>query len=111
MRERNIQLILRVTPEEKDAIYKRMELCKFRKFNTYARKMLLNGMIVEVDLSEFHELAGEVNKIGLNINQIVKKVNATGFVNKYELESLQGAVNSIWQLLKSYLSILQSINL
>jgi hypothetical protein len=36
--------------------------------------------VIRVDLSEFQPLADEVNRIGVNINQIAKTVNATGTI-------------------------------
>ena len=66
--KRNTQLIIRVTPEEKAFIYeKKMPLLRTKNFNAYARKMLIDGYIINVDLSKYHELANEINKIGVNI--------------------------------------------
>ena len=69
-RKRAVQLIVRVTAEEKDHIYKKMELYGTENFNAYARKMLIDGYVVKVDTGHFQELAQEVNKIGTNINQL-----------------------------------------
>jgi len=107
-RKRNTQLILRVTPEEKDFIYKKMGEFGTANFNAYARKMLIDGYIIKLDLAQFQMLAGEVNKIGTNINQIAKVANTTGAVFGDDVEKLKEAVNEIWQLLKSSLSALLS---
>ena len=107
-RTRNVQLILRVTPEEHEFIKKKMTLIGTNNFNAYARKMLIDGYVIEVDLSKYHELANEVNKIGVNINQIAKIANETRGVSPQSIDHLQQEVEKIWQLLKLSLSKLQS---
>ncbi len=58
----------------------------------------------------YHELAGEVNKIGVNINQIAKFANETGGIYPSEISRVKELIDDIWQLLKSSLSELQSIS-
>lgn len=107
-RTRAEQLIIRVTPEEKALIQKKM--CQFgtENFSHYARKMLIDGYVIHVDLSEFQPLADEVNKIGVNINQIARTVNATGTIFGDDMLRLKEMMDEIWRLLKSSLSGLLS---
>ena len=107
-RTRSVQLILRVTPQEHEHIKQKMALMKTNNFNAYARKMLIDGYVIEVDLSQYHELASEVNKIGVNINQIARMVNETRHISPHQIERLQQELEQIWQLLKLSLSELQS---
>ena len=107
-RKRATQLIVRVTPEEKEHIYKKMELYGTGNFNSYARKMLIDGYVVRVDTAHFQELAHEVNKIGTNINQLTRVANITGTLGKNDINKVQELVNELWQLLKSSLSALLS---
>jgi hypothetical protein len=107
-RIRNEQLIVRVTPEEKKLIQKKMSQYHTGNFSRYARKMLIDGYVINVDLSDFQRLSGEVNAIGVNINQIAKAVNATGRVYENDIAQAKERVEDIWRLLKSYLSELLS---
>ena len=107
-RKRSTQLIIRVTPDEKDFIYKKMEQFGTANFNAYARKMLIDGYVIHVDLDEFQQLANEVNKIGININQIAKVSNTTGMLFGDDIEKMKERVTEVWQLLKSSLSVLLS---
>jgi len=107
-RKRAVQLIVRVTAEEKDHIYKKMELYGTENFNAYARKMIIDGYVVKVDTAHFQDLAHEVNKIGTNINQLARIANTTGMVANNDISRVQELVNEIWQLLKSSLSALLS---
>lgn len=103
-RTRAEQLIVRVTPEEKALIQKKMEQLGTANFSRYARKMLIDGYVIRVDLSEFQPLANEVNRIGVNINQIVKTANESGIVCGDDIERLKEMMDEIWRLLKSSLS-------
>ena len=107
-RSRAEQLIVRVTPQEKALIQKKMTQYDTNNFNRYARKMLIDGYVIHVDLSQFQELAGEVHKVGVNINQIAKTVNATGMIYGDDMNRLKEMMDEIWRLLKSFLSDLQS---
>jgi hypothetical protein len=107
-RTRKEQLIVRVTPEEKKLIQKKMSQYHTVNFSRYARKMLIDGYVIHVDLSDFQRLSGEVNAIGVNINQIAKAANATGRVYENDIAQAKERVEEIWRLLKSYLSELLS---
>lgn len=106
--KREQQLIVRVTPEERAYIQKKMAQFGTENFSAYARKMLIDGYVVHVDLSDFQMLAGEVNKVGVNINQIAKGVNESGLIYGDEMQRLQEMMEEIWRLLKSFLSELLS---
>lgn len=107
-RARAEQLIVRVTPEEKQLIQKKMQQLGTDNFSRYARKMLIDGYVIHVDLAEFQPLANEVNKVGVNINQIAKTVNATGMIYGDDMQQLKEMMDEIWRLLKSSLSGLLS---
>lgn len=102
------QLIIRVTSEEKLLIQKKMKQMGAANFSRYARKMLLDGHVITLDLSQFQELANEVNKVGVNINQIAKAVNATGSVQAADINRLKEMMEELWRLLKLSLSDLLS---
>lgn len=107
-RTRNEQLIVRVTPEEKQLIQKKMGQYRTTNFNRYARKMLIDGYVIHLDLSDFQRLSAEVNAVGVNINQIAKVANITGTVFENDIAQMKERVDEIWRLLKSYLSELLS---
>ena len=107
-RTRKEQLIVRVTPEEKQLIQKKMGQFGTANFSRYARKMLIDGYVIHVDLSDFRRLSSEVNAVGTNINQIAKVANATGKVCENDIAQAKERVEEIWRLLKSYLSELLS---
>jgi len=107
-RTRKEQLIVRVTPEERMLIQNKMQQFGTNNFSRYARKMLIDGYVIRLDLSDFQKLSSEVNAIGININQIAKNANTTGKVYESDISKAKEMVEEIWQLLKSSLSDLLS---
>ena len=49
-------------------------------------------------------LIKEINKIGVNINQIAKRTNETNRIYEDDIKELKGELEQVWQLLKSNLS-------
>ena len=102
-RKRAIQLKLWVDENEKNLIEEKMKILGTRNFGAYARKMLIDGYIIKVDYSEQRKLAAEVNKIGVNINQVCKRINETGRAFAEDVSELKSRMEDIWRLLKSSL--------
>jgi len=107
-RTRKEQLIVRVTPKERMLIQKKMQQFGTNNFSRYARKMLIDGYVIRLDLSDFQRLSNEVNAIGININQIAKTANTMGRVYESDIIKAKEMVEEIWRLLKSSLSVLLS---
>ena len=40
----------------------------------------------------------EIQKIGVNVNQIAKRVNSTGSVYQEDIDEIKGVLNEIWRL-------------
>lgn len=100
-RKRDVQILLWVTPEEKKMIRKRMILSKTSNMSVYLRKMAIDGMIVNTDTTYLKAMYQEMHKIGVNINQIARKVNTTGDLYPQEMKELKEMVKEIWHILRS----------
>ena len=103
-REREIQLKFRVTPEERELIEAKMAQLGTKNFSAYARKILIDGYIVHIDTGPVRAQTAELQKIGVNINQIARRINSTGTVYAQDLEDIKGALAQIWQLQRYILS-------
>ena len=88
------------TDEEDRIIDYKMEQVGFSNFGAFARKMLISGLIVKTDMTVFDDVARDISGATKNINQIAKKVNATGKATQDELAKIKEAQKKIWQLLK-----------
>lgn len=102
-RRRNIQKLIRLNPDEERQIKKRMEKAGVKTFQNYARKMLLLGSVVTIDFSELIGVKQEINRIGVNINQIAKYVNVSEEVTQEELQALKNSLSEINDLITSKL--------
>ncbi|MFI3255354.1 MAG: plasmid mobilization relaxosome protein MobC [Eubacteriales bacterium] len=107
-RTRKKQLIVRVDEEEYEIIQKKMEVINATSFSQYARRMLIFGMMIEVDLSLYRELAHEVNKVGVNVNQVAKLCNETKSVSPEQVKRMEDLLEEIWHTLKLSLLEIQS---
>ena len=56
--------------------------------------------IIKVDYSEQRKLAAEVNKIGVNINQICKRINTTDRVYSEDIAELRKQMYEVWKLFR-----------
>jgi alpha/beta superfamily hydrolase len=105
-RKRAIILRLAVTENERDLIFEKMRLLHTNNFGAYARKMLIDGYIIAVDNSDLKAVAAEMQKIGVNINQIARRVNSTGHFYEQDFDELKRGIEDIWRLLR--LSLLKA---
>ena len=103
-RTRKIVLRVPVTPEEQELIRQKMALLHTRNFSAYARKMLIDGYVVHIDTTDIREQTAELQKIGVNVNQIARRINSTGTVYAQDIEDIKGALAKIWQLQRYILS-------
>ena len=103
-RTRNIVLRVPVTTEERALIQQKMAQLHTKKFSAYARKMLIDGYIVHLDTSDIRAQTAELQKIGVNVNQIARRINSTGTVYAQDIEDIKGALAKIWQLQRYILS-------
>ena len=103
-RTRKIVLRVPVTPEEQELIRQKMALLHTRNFSAYARKMLIDGYIIHMDTSDIRAQTAELQKIGVNVNQIARRINSTGTVYAQDVEDIKGALAQIWQLQRYILS-------
>ena len=103
-RKRQIVLRVPVTPEERAIIQQKMAQLGTKNFSAYARKMLIDGYIVHMDTSDIRAQTAELQKIGVNVNQIARRVNATGTVYEADIQEIKERLAQIWQLQRSILS-------
>lgn len=79
-RKRTVQLKFRVTEAERDLILEKMKLIPTRNMAAYLRKIAIDGYIIQIDHGDIKTMTAEIQKIGVNVNQIARRVNSTGSV-------------------------------
>ena len=97
-RKRNVQIIIRVTEEERALIEEKMQQIPTLNLSAYARKILIDGYIITLDLQEVKGHTAQLQKIGVNINQIAKRINETGRIYADDMDEIKLAMEEIWRL-------------
>ena len=87
--------------DDKEAanLRRRISLSNKETFQAYAHQMLLNGKIETYDYSELQQLRIEVNRIGQNVNQLIRYVNTFGDLDKELLVALQAEIKKMTKLI------------
>ena len=102
-RKRSKEIHFYVTEEERKLIRRKMIESKTKNMGAYLRKMAIDGYIVNTDTTPLKKQYEEMHKIGVNINQIAKKVNSTGDLYPEEMQELKEMVKELWRILRSCL--------
>jgi len=102
--KRDVMIRFRVTEAERDFIFDKMRLLNTSNIAAYMRKMAIDGYAVNTDYSDLKAVCAEMQKIGVNINQIAKRVNSTTRIYEQDFEEIKRGIDDIWRLLKSSLS-------
>ena len=97
-RKRNVQIIIRVTEEERALIEEKMQQIPTLNLSAYARKILIDGYIITLDLQEVKGHTAQLQKIGVNINQIAKRINETGRIYEDDMDEIKRAMEEVWRL-------------
>ena len=87
-RKRSVQKLIRLTEEENRFISTKVAESGMPNFNTFARILLIMGEVKILNFEELRELRKEINRIGVNINQVAKKVNEDDQVSLNELSQI-----------------------
>ena len=88
-RTRNIKLELYVSQEEYNSIQIKMKQFGTTNFSQYARKMLIDGYVISIkNTKELFQLVYEINKIGVNINQLTKLANENRAISKSVINNI-----------------------
>ena len=66
-------------------------------------EMAIDGLIIYTDTTNIKEMNKELHSIGVNINQIAKRVNETGSIYEEDIKEIQERLNKIWQLQRTIL--------
>jgi hypothetical protein len=100
-RKRTVQIKFRVTEAERELILEKMKLLNTTNLAAYLRKMAIDGYIINADYSDVKAMTAEIQKIGVNVNQIARRVNTTGSAYAQDIAEIKEALAEIWRLQRS----------
>ena len=103
-RKRTVQVNFYVTEEERRLIREKMKLIPTRNMAAYLRKIAIDSYIIQVDHADIKAMTAEIQKIGVNVNQIARRLNSMGPLYTQDVADIKGALAQIWQLQRYILS-------
>ncbi len=101
---RPVELKFHVTPEERDVIEKKRSQMGTDCTAAYLRKMALDGYVVNLNLPEMREMVTLLRRFNGNLNQIAKRVNATGRVYSEDIHDIHDMQEQLWTTANEILS-------
>ena len=104
-RKRTVQIKFRVTEAERDLILEKMKLVPTRNMAAYLRKIAIDGYIIQIDHADIKAMTAEIQKIGVNINQIAKKYNEHNYVEPSE--ELLCKLDEVYGMMKHTIRIMK----
>ena len=107
-RARDIPLYIRVSQAEYDLIQERMAEAGTSNMTAFARKMLLDGYVLHVDLSSVKELVSLQRRCANNLNQVAIHANTYG-IYQDDISGLQRDYAALWGPLSDLLKQLAAV--
>ena len=109
MADHNIVKNIRMTPEELQAIQKKMELFGTTNFSAFVRKMAIDGYVVKLELPELKELVSLLRYSSNNLNQLTRRVHESGRIYDADLEDIQQNLERLWSAAQEILDKLSKL--
>ena len=96
-RKRNIRIVFYVDESEAGLVKEKMELANIRNREAYVRKMVLDGYVVRLDLSDIRKMVQLLSNATSNLNQIAKRSNETRSIYESDIKDLQAHYEKLWE--------------
>ena len=109
MADHNIVKNIRMTPEELQAIQKKMEQFGTTNFSAFVRKMAIDGYVVKLELPELKELVSLLRYSSNNLNQLTKRVHESGRIYDADLEDIRRGQEQLWDAAQAILDKLAKL--
>ena len=93
---RKVNFHFRATEEEAVLIRERMAESGITDLGAFARKMMIDGYHISLDLSEIRDMTAMLGRVGNNINQIARKVNTGGSLYAEDVQVIKNSMDKIW---------------
>ena len=103
VRKRNNRVQVRLDNKEHQAFLKAVRRSRLSQ-EVYLRH-LINGVVPQdAPPPDYYAMMQQLYRIGNNLNQIAKRMNATGNVYKADVNEVKELMKQVWQSQKSMLS-------
>lgn len=96
MEKRETAVLIRMTESELRQIKDRMEEFGTTNMSAFIRKMAIDGYIVKLELPELKEMTRLLSSYSNNLNQIAKRVNASGNLYSTDVDEISLQQEKLW---------------
>ncbi len=103
-RERRNELKIFLSDDEQYILEQKVKASGMRSKSSFLRHQILYGYVYDIDYSDLREYNAALSKIGNNLNQIAKRMNATGNVYAADVEEVKKLMKKVWDTQKAMLS-------
>lgn len=108
-RARKNELKVYLSDEEQEIINKKIEEVGIKNKSAYVRKMLCDGLIINVDLSIIKDHNSQISKIGNNLNQITKQLNGLNYISPEDVRRIEEMSKEIKKMQREILMNFQRL--
>ena len=98
------ELKIYLSDKEQYILEQKVKISGMKSKSTFLRRLILYGFVYDIDYSDLREYNYTLGKISGNLNQIAKRMNATGNVYKADVEEVKKLMKQVWDTQKSMLS-------
>ena len=102
-RTRNVLLTIYVTEDEKAIIQQKMQQVGIKTLSQYARKMMIDGYIIQPNFTALKELEKILGYLSRNINQIALRANETRNIYRSDVEDLKNDYAMVKQKILNFI--------
>ena len=108
-RERQNELKIYLSDNEQYILEQKWKASNMKSKSAFIRHLILYGYVYDVNYEHLREYNTILSRIGNNLNQIAKRMNATGNVYEADVREVKELMKQVWQSQKSMLSKQPSI--
>lgn len=109
MDKRETAVLIRMSETELSQIRARMEEFGTSNMSAFIRKMAIDGYIVKLELPELKEMTRLLSSYSNNLNQIAKRINATGNIYPIDFDEIIQQQNNLWTAAEKIIRTLSKI--
>ena len=95
-RERKNELKIFLSDDEQYILEQKVKISGMKSKSAFLRRLILYGFVYDLDYSDLRDYNATLGKISSSLNQIAKRMNATGNVYKADVEEVKKLMKQVW---------------
>lgn len=109
MNNKTQNIIMRVTEEEKEWVKNKANKLGYHSMSAFLMHAAETQIQLSVDMKDYRDLTKEINYIGKNINNLIRRIYTQGIYTDSDIDFLKVNQEKIWLLIKQQYDKLLSL--